>query len=227
MADPGKSIAGWAQPPFRFAGLGMAPTVAHSDIVTNSLAGPGVAATAARSDVVTASLAGPGVATTPARSDIVPIGVPWPWLTGTPPNGFILMDGSNVSRTTYAPLFALWGTTFGAGDGSTTFGLPDFRGRAIIGAGTGSGLTSRMLNATGGEETHVLLEAELANHMHVTHSTGSTDTLHTHSGVGGFSEIASPNAANVNNINTDGAGANTAHNNMQPFFVVNWIVRAA
>jgi len=56
VADPGKSIAGWAQPPFRFAGLGIAPTVAHSDIVLSSLAGPGVAATAARSDVLTSIL---------------------------------------------------------------------------------------------------------------------------------------------------------------------------
>lgn len=212
MPDPEKGIAGWARALFRFGGLGTAPTVAHSDIFTASL--PGV-------------LAGPGVATTVARSDIVPIGVPWPWLTGTPPSGYILMDGSTASRTTYAPLFALWGTTFGAGDGTTTFGLPDWRGRAIVGAGTGPGLTARTLNATGGEESHVLLEAELAVHSHVTHSTGSANAAHTHASVGGFSEIASPNAGNVNNIVTDGAGANTAHNNMQPFAVVNWIVRAA
>jgi hypothetical protein len=56
MADPGKGIDGWTQPPFRFAGLGMVPTVAHSDIVTSSLAGSGVALTAARSDILTAIL---------------------------------------------------------------------------------------------------------------------------------------------------------------------------
>ncbi len=61
--------------------------------------------------------------------------------------------------------------------------------------------------------------------MHVTHSTGSTNATHTHAGVGGFSEIANPNAANVNNINTDGAGANTAHNNMVPYGVVSFIIR--
>jgi microcystin-dependent protein len=50
------------------------------------------------------------------------------WLTGTPPTGWLELRGGNVSRTTYAALFAVWGTTFGAGDGSTTFGLPEVRG---------------------------------------------------------------------------------------------------
>ena len=60
----------------------------------------------------------------------------------TPPSGWLICDGSAVSRTTYATLFAAIGTTWGTGDGSTTFNLPDLRGRAPIGAGTGSGLTS-------------------------------------------------------------------------------------
>ena len=53
------------------------------------------------------------------------------------PTGFLLCDGSAVSRTTYAGLFSLIGTTYGAGDGSTTFNVPDLRGRFAIGAGTG------------------------------------------------------------------------------------------
>lgn len=65
------TIAGFDQLPFRFGGLGVAPTVAHSDIVVSSLAGAGVATTAARSDAFTASLAGAGVALTGARSDIL------------------------------------------------------------------------------------------------------------------------------------------------------------
>ena len=180
------------------------PTVAHSDIFTASLPG---------------ALAGPGVATTAARSDIVPIGVPWPWLTGTPPSGYVLMDGSNVSRTTYAPLFALWGTTYGVGDGSTTFGLPDFRGRAIIGAGTGTGLTARTLNTTGGEENHTLQVGEMPNHQHTyPASTGA-------GGGGGNISETTPFGATSTNLGFTGGGG--AHNNMSPFFVVNWIVRAA
>lgn len=219
MPDPEKGIAGWARALFRFGGLGTAPTVAHSDIVT-------------------ASLAGPGVATTAARSDIVPIGVPWPWLTGTPPSGYILMDGGTASRTTYAPLFALWGTTFGIGDGSTTFGLPDWRGRAIIGAGTGSGLTARTLNATGGAETVTLSTGELPVHSHALRVNDGSGLFPLYGGGGGVSqpggywgrpgtEFPNSGATGVNAAGTDSSGGSGgAHANVQPFFVVNWITRA-
>lgn len=58
----------------------------------------------------------------------VPVGTLALWLTGTPPSGWLHLNGQAVSRTTYATLFALWGTTFGSGDGATTFNLPDLRG---------------------------------------------------------------------------------------------------
>jgi microcystin-dependent protein len=197
------TIAGFTPPAFRFGGPGKAPTVAHSDIVTSSL--PGM-------------LAGPGVSTSPARSDILPVGVPLPWLTGTPPNGFILMDGSNVSRTTYASLFALWGTTFGAGDGSTTFGLPDWRGRTIIGAGTGSGLTARTLNTTGGEENHTLQVSEMPSHSHSYDNTGTAG--------GGSNTITEGPTKVGTGIAIQNTGGGGSHNNMQPWSAVNWIVRA-
>lgn len=68
--------------------------------------------------------------------------------------GFLKCDASAVSRTTYADLFAVIGTTFGSGDGSTTFNLPDGLGRAAVGAGTGSGLTARSRGDLIGAETH-------------------------------------------------------------------------
>jgi microcystin-dependent protein len=81
--------------------------------------------------------------------------------------GWILADGSEISRTTYANLFAAVGTRYGAGDGSTTFALPDLRGRSLIGAGQGTGLTNRDINTiTVGEERHTQTEAELATHRH-------------------------------------------------------------
>jgi microcystin-dependent protein len=60
------------------------------------------------------------------------------WATGTAPTGYLLCDGSAVSRTTFATLFGIISTSYGAGDGSTTFNLPDMRGRAVIGVGTGT-----------------------------------------------------------------------------------------
>lgn len=70
-----------------------------------------------------------------------------PWTDGTVPTGFLECDGSNVSRTTYADLFAVVGTTYGSGDGSTTFGLPDLQDKIAVGkSGT------KALASTGGAE---------------------------------------------------------------------------
>lgn len=81
--------------------------------------------------------------------------------------GWLQCDGSAVSRTTYAALFAEIGTRYGAGDNTTTFNLPDLRGRSPIGAGSGSGLTNRDINTKFvGEESHTQTEAELPVHDH-------------------------------------------------------------
>jgi microcystin-dependent protein len=79
------------------------------------------------------------------------------------PSGWLLCDGSAVSRTTYAALFAAIGTTYGAGNGSTTFNVPDLRGRTPVGADpTGVNLPDNhpALGATGGAETQTLTPAE-------------------------------------------------------------------
>lgn len=96
-------------------------------------------------------------------SPVVP-GVPGiviPFAGTVSPEGYLLCDGSAVSRSTYALLYAVIGDTYGAGDGSTTFNLPDLRGRVVIGiSGT------RTLGTTGGEETHTLDTTELPSHLH-------------------------------------------------------------
>lgn len=82
-------------------------------------------------------------------------------------DGWLLADGSEVSRTTYAALFAEIGTRYGDGDASTTFNLPDMRGRSPIGAGAGTGLTNRSINDVSvGEESHTPTVAETAAHAH-------------------------------------------------------------
>lgn len=149
-----------------------------------------------------------------------PSGVVAMWPTATPPTGWLLCDGSTVSRTTYATLYGILGTTFGAGDGSTTFNLPDYRSRVVVGASDqnpvggalgqvsatvalGAGRTARAKAATGGEETHVLTTGELASHQHTTpsHSHGGgvnySDVVHAHS-VSTESPTSSFMAANWN-----------------------------
>jgi microcystin-dependent protein len=79
----------------------------------------------------------------------------------TVPDNFLVCDGSAVSRTTYADLFDVIGTVYGAGDGSTTFNLPDLSGRVAVGASD-----HRDLGSTGGSESVVLLESNLPAHSH-------------------------------------------------------------
>lgn len=117
---------------------------------------------------------------------LIPVGALMPYAGATAPDGWLLCNGQTPSRTTYANLFAVLGTTYGAGDGST-FGLPDPMGRAIIGVGSGSGLTARALAAKSGAETVAIASGNLPTHTHTlsahTHALGShTHTLsdHTH-----------------------------------------------
>lgn len=157
------------------------------------------------------------------------------------PSGWLRCDGAAVSRTTYGALFAVIGTDWGDGDGSTTFNLPDLRGRVPIGAGDGGALlTNRTLGQTGGAETHTLTEAEMPSHNHI--GTTSTDGNHTHN-ISGATELAAGNfietagAADFRALSTQAAGnhnhtfttstkgSDNAHNNMQPFSVVNFIIK--
>lgn len=88
------------------------------------------------------------------------------------PEGFIVCDGSAVSRSTYSELFDTIGTTYGPGDGSTTFNIPDLSGKVIVGVSTLHSLAS-----TGGEETHALIESEIPSHSHSVPQHGHTSSV--------------------------------------------------
>jgi microcystin-dependent protein len=109
--------------------------------------------------------------------NIVPPGVSFTYRGATAPSGFLLEDGSAVSRSTYASLFAAIGTTYGAGDGGTTFNLPDSRGRFTIGAGPGFALASvgGAYSFSGSTDGHALSAAEGPVHGH-----GVNDPIHYH-----------------------------------------------
>jgi microcystin-dependent protein len=113
---------------------------------------------------------------------VAPTGAMFMWPTPTAPGGYLLCNGALVSRTTFAALFSIISTTFGAGDGSSTFALPDFsNGNFPIGAGASYPLASK-----GGEATHVLTIAELAAHSHTdlghAHFCSGVDHLHSMQG---------------------------------------------
>lgn len=113
-----------------------------------------------------------------------PAGIIAPYAGSTAPVGWLICDGSAISRTTYVKLFTAISTTFGNGDGSTTFNLPDLRGRFPLGRDSmGAGAAGRMPNhtttlaATGGEEMHVLTKAQLPilpiNYVQITAGSGA------------------------------------------------------
>lgn len=133
----------------------------------------------------------------PVQPTVTPAGVIHMFAGSISPSGWLICDGSAVSRTVYADLFKVIGTTYGAGDGNTTFSLPDMRGRTPVGVGQGVGLTARTLGGTVGQENSSLIEANLPAHAHSFTPAGSltSESSHTHT---------SANAGNHNHTGVNG-----------------------
>lgn len=164
----------------------------------------------------------------------MPSGVVMPFAGTSAPSGYLLCYGQAISRTTYASLFTAIGTTYGTGDGSSTFNLPDLRGRVVAGqddmGGSSAnrltdqtgGLDGDVLGDTGGSETHTLTEAEMPEHSH---SLGTRARVQvgldngTQYGGGGSSTYSGTE------IITQNAGSDGAHNNVQPTIILNYIIK--
>lgn len=150
------------------------------------------------------------------------------------PLGYLLCNGAAISRTTFAALFTAIGTVWGAGDGTTTFNVPDLRGRAPVGAGQGTGLTNRALAANGGAETVALTAANNGPHTHSIVDPGHFHGANAYfnNGFGpGLNAALDPNApgyntlSSVTGVTVASSGSGTAHDNMQPFAAVNFIIK--
>lgn len=155
-----------------------------------------------------------------ARTDYVPTGAILPFAGSTAPTDFLLCYGQAVSRTTYSDLFTAIGTTYGAGDSSTTFNVPDLRGRVVAGqddmGGTSAnrltnqtgGVNGDTLGATGGSETHTLTDSEMPEH---THAAGTLDTSSTTPSITiPTRQYAGSGSNDANRLSQGSSGASTA-----------------
>lgn len=157
-----------------------------------------------------------------ATGDTLPIGSIMPYLKATAPENWLICDGSAISRTDYSELFNAIGTTFGEGDGSTTFNLPNIKGRTIVGLDTDD-TDFNAIGKTPGEKTHTLTVAEMPKHTHkmpidsYVNSDSQTDVKS-----GGHVSYETQGQ----NYGTTSAGGSQPHNNIQPSFIGVYIIKA-
>lgn len=144
------------------------------------------------------------------------------------PAGWLLCQGQTVSRAAYARLFAAIGVQYGAGDGTTTFRLPDGRGRTLVGQDSGQTEFATPGQA-GGAKTHTLSEGEMPPHGHGLHpweiimsAVGNTGYW----GMGGGNAfLVAQDDLDYPHRRTGSAGSGQPHNNLQPYLVTNVIIK--
>lgn len=168
-------------------------------------------------------------------------GIVVPWGSASIPSGFLLCDGQAVSRSTYAALFAIISTTYGVGDGTTTFNVPDLRDRTICGV---SSSNSKALAQTVGANT-VTPTGNITGNTGATTLTTNQIPSHLHSGAGGGGSASAywgegyPPAVPVGmSMNTNNTGGGQSHDHtlsanfsgsansvLQPTLVLNYIIK--
>jgi len=161
--------------------------------------------------------------------DTLPIGSMVPYGSTTAPTNWLICDGSAVSRTTYSELFAVIGTSYGSGDGSTTFNLPNYKGRVPVGYDS-SQTEFDVMGETGGTKTVTLNTNQIPAHHHdgIRWAGINGQPISFNAGSGGvLPSLSSWNGAqNTSPISTNNAGGGQAHNNLQPYQVSCFIIKA-
>ena len=222
--------------------------IANGSVTADKLANGSVAADGLADGAVTTNkIANDSVTADKIADDVlqaVPVGTVLDFAGTTAPSGYLACDGAAVSRTTYGVLFSTIGTSWGEGDGSTTFNVPDLRRRVTVGAGgTRIAGPGTAVGNTGGAEEHTLATSEMPSHSHGAGTLAADSAgAHTHGykaatnnqGAAGGNNRALPvkeqtDSAGDHTHSITGSTGNTggggAHNNMQPSAVVNKIIK--
>jgi microcystin-dependent protein len=145
------------------------------------------------------------------------------------PAGWQACDGSLLPISEFDTLFALIGTTYG-GDGQSTFGVPDLRGRVTVHQGQAPGLNSYVIGQLGGVEIVTLTGNQMPQHSHALLASSADATVNDPTNAvlaGGGQNRLYSNATPVNSMNpamVSPMGGSQPHNNQQPFLVCNWII---
>jgi microcystin-dependent protein len=153
------------------------------------------------------------------------------------PSGWTLCNGQTLPINQYTALFSLLGTTFG-GDGISTFQLPNLQGNAVVGAGSGAGLSPYNVGQTGGQATHTLVLTEIPGHTHTVNAASAAGTSTAPSAGSAFapdgathptktySSAVAAGPAMAPTLIQNG-GSSQPHNNLMPYLVVNFCIALA
>lgn len=145
------------------------------------------------------------------------------------PKGWALCNGQILSIAQNTALFSLLGTTYG-GNGTTTFALPDLRGRVPLSSGQGPGLNNYILGQTGGAETQTLTLNQIPAHTHLLIADTSVGTSERPNGAlparnaAGVPQYGTHSTGTMSAGGTQSAGGSQPHDNMQPYVTLNWII---